>query len=332
MVHAKNFASSQQKYSLAITGCFRTSSTTANSSASNQSSQQQQQQNQQLSSMVSSSSVAKSSCPSNRLFKVELNTANDGQKLSWNLIKSLDNGGVKQLKNGPTTSSGYQNYKRYTATACLETSTRYRFQLRNTSGGSIKSRYKLTYKDQVVFNSQWSSQNALGRVSTFRFKTNQYGKYIKLGSNEFSTHVQFSDTAEIGVEGTTPSPLPYSYESSESDVISEAIYDDETDEGEGVEEVGEVVEAIVPQEYDEFIDDGGEGAEEVGDVKEAIEPQIYVGFEDDGEGKLAVASLEYLLDEEEEATIEEETEPIDQQGDKINEMEREYLEETGESI
>ena len=140
-------------------------------------------------------------CPSDRLFLVGLSTSNDGGQLAWNLIKSLSDGGIERITNGPIGSFGYENRKEYLFSACLEPTTRYRFQLRNTSGNSIEGSYKLTYGGLEIFNSQWTSQDQMGRVSTFRFETDQNGMYQQLASSAFSPHVELSESADIGVRG-----------------------------------------------------------------------------------------------------------------------------------
>ena len=211
VVEAKNFATYGEKYSLAITGCFSIKSTSTAAPIVQQGWQVDGNAEYSAPSTTewqvddiaeySASSIEGSFCPSDRLLQVALNTANDGQQLTWNLIKSLSDGGIERIINGPSGSSGYENNKEYFFSACLEPSTRYRFQIRNTLGDSIEGWYKLTYDSLDIFSSQWAPQDQMGRVSTFRFETNQYGKYQQLASNTFNPHVEFKKLAEFGIDG-----------------------------------------------------------------------------------------------------------------------------------
>eukprot|EP00571_Detonula_confervacea_P004412 CAMPEP_0172322498 /NCGR_PEP_ID=MMETSP1058-20130122/46071_1 /TAXON_ID=83371 /ORGANISM="Detonula confervacea, Strain CCMP 353" /LENGTH=210 /DNA_ID=CAMNT_0013038257 /DNA_START=327 /DNA_END=956 /DNA_ORIENTATION=- len=152
----------------------------------------------------------------------------------------------------------------YITPVCLNESTRYRFQLRNTSGGAILGQYKLTYRGQVIFNTEWSSNNNLGRVSTFRFKTNENGKYVALGSNSFTPHAQLSESAEIGAEGLAGEHVmamtgliheENSHGSSEH-MRSPQGYDYH-EEGEGEESVGSL-EYLLTMDYN--LEDNGDGS------------------------------------------------------------------------
>jgi subtilisin family serine protease len=195
VVEATNFATYGEKYSLAITGCFRFKGTSTVAPIV------QQEWPVDDIAEYSASSIERSLCPSDRFFEVGLNTLNDGQYLAWTLIQSLSDGGVESIMHGPSGSSGYENNKEYHFSACLEPSTRYRFQLRNTLGDAIESWYKLTYNGLDIFNSQWASKDQMGRVSTFRFETNQSGMYQQLASNTFAPHVELSESTEIGSKG-----------------------------------------------------------------------------------------------------------------------------------
>ena len=213
VVEAKNFATYGEKYSLAITGCFSIRSTSTTAPIVQQEWQVDDIAEYSTPSTTapidqvddiaeySASSIERSFCPSDRLLQVALNTAHDGQQLTWNLIKSLNDGDVERIANGPGGSSGYENNKEYLFSACLEPSTRYRFQIRNTLGYSIEGWYKLTYNGLEIFSSQWAPRDQMGRVSTFRFGTNQYGMYQQLASNTFTPHVEFSESAEFGING-----------------------------------------------------------------------------------------------------------------------------------
>ena len=80
IVDARNFVDKGQKYSLAITGCFseieKQSTMTASAATT---------------PATKPASAERSSCPSNRIFQLTLNTADDGGQLSWNLIGSTSN-------------------------------------------------------------------------------------------------------------------------------------------------------------------------------------------------------------------------------------------------
>ena len=238
-VDATNFATKSQKYSLAITGCFHEAGALRGMNTAPASSPSLSSNN-----MVTTSSS--SSCP-NRLFEMQIDTSY-GNQLSWNLIESQTNGGIETLING----SGNQNTRTYKSSVCLNSSLRYRFQLRNTNGGNIIGQYKLTYQGLVIFNSA-NSQSSLGKVSSFRFKTNQNGVYQPLGSNTFMPHVQLTEAAEIGVGGVD--------DGSGNMIMAETIYEDSNrapggdiydDEEEGEETVGTIdysLEEVEQQEY-----------------------------------------------------------------------------------
>lgn len=183
VVNARNFATNQQKYSLAITGCFQEGKASRATDPAPPS---------------SSTSVSwSSSCPGNRRFEAVINSSS-AHNLSWNLIKN-ENNGIKMIFN----SSGNQNTKTYRASACLDPSSRYRFQIRTRNGNVINGRYMLSYKGEVVFNSKWFPSSQMGRVSSNKFKTDSDGSYQRLGSNSFNAPLTFktSKTTEIGVEG-----------------------------------------------------------------------------------------------------------------------------------
>lgn len=203
VVEAKNFATYGEKYSLAITGCFsvKGSSTTAPLAQQEWSDTDTAPLVQQEWTEFSNLSITRSSCSPERIFHLSLNTASDGHQLTWNLIKTVIDGGIERIINGPVDSSGYENDTEYAISTCLEPSTRYRFQLRNTSGDGIAGWYKLTYGDLAIFDSQLASQDHMGRVSTFRFETDQYGMYQQLASNTFTPRVEMSASAEVGIEG-----------------------------------------------------------------------------------------------------------------------------------
>jgi len=181
VVNARNFATNQQRYSLAITGCFQEGKASRATDPA-------------PSPPSSSTSVSwSSSCPGNRRFEAVINSSS-AHNLSWNLIKN-ENNGIKMIFN----SSGNQSTKTYKVSACLDPSSRYRFQLRTRNGNVINGRYMLSYKGEVVFNSKWFPSSQMGRVSSNKFKTDSDGSYQRLGSNSFA--FKTSETTEIGVEG-----------------------------------------------------------------------------------------------------------------------------------
>ena len=202
VVEAKNFATYGESYSLAVTGCFivKGSSTTApvqralseNDTVTNHVDQQEFTE-------YSTSSIKKSSCLP---FQLSLNTASNGDHLTWSLIKTLNDGAdIEKIISGPSDSSGYENDREYNFSACLKPSSRYRFQLRNTSGENINGWYKLTYGEFMIFNSQQVPQDHWGRVSTFRFETDEFGAYQKMSSNAFTPRVETGKSAEVSIKG-----------------------------------------------------------------------------------------------------------------------------------
>ena len=181
VVNARNFATNQQRYSLAITGCFQEGKASRATDPA-----------PSPSTPVSWSS----SCPGNRRFEAVINSSS-AHNLSWNLIKN-ENNGIKMIFN----SSGNQNTKTYRASACLDPSSRYRFQIRTRNGNVINGRYMLSYKGEVVFNSKWFPSSQMGRVSSNKFKTDSDGSYQRLGSNSFAPLIfKTSEATEIGTDG-----------------------------------------------------------------------------------------------------------------------------------
>ena len=179
VVNARNFATNQQRYSLAMTGCFQEGKASRATDPAP--------------SPPSTSVSWSSSCPGNRRFEAVINSSS-AHNLSWNLIKN-ENNGIKMIFN----SSGNQNTKTYRASACLDPSSRYRFQIRTRNGNVINGRYMLSYKGEVVFNSKWFPSSQMGRVSSNKFKTDSEGIYQRLGSNSFA--FKTSETTEIGTDG-----------------------------------------------------------------------------------------------------------------------------------
>ena len=183
VVAATNLATYGQKYSLVVTGCFDRQPTSDN---------EIDQHQFEIEDFVSTRSL----CPSNRLLQVEMDAGIDDQPMTWNLIKILSDGSVEELLNGPPSDNADDSMS-----TCLDVSARYRFQVRSNTGDVIQSRLQLTYADAVVFDSQ-SSQ--LGRVSTLRFETDENGLYHQQGrTSSYTTHVEVSDSAEVGVEGSS---------------------------------------------------------------------------------------------------------------------------------
>ena len=215
IVDAKNLATYQQAYSLAITGCF----------SRQQTSDTLTQQEFSVGSLASTRSL----CPSDRLFQMELSAdIYKQQELTWNLIKISDDGGIEELFNGSS-----DNEDGIVPTSCLDASSKYRFQMRSSSGAVIQGQYQLTYGGTVIFNSQLTQ---LGRVSTLRFETDGSGVYHQQGRNSYATHVKFSNSAEIGAEGS--SSTSYSSTWSSEDSGPTYLADEEEEEDEGSESVG----------------------------------------------------------------------------------------------
>lgn len=202
VVEAKNFATYGESYSLAVTGCFIVKGSSSTAPVQRTLSENDVDSNaivQQEFTEYSTSSIEKSSCLP---FQLSLNTASNGQHLTWGLIKTLNDGAdIEKIISGPSDSSGYQNDREYDFSACLKPSTRYRFQLRNTSGENINGWYKLSYGEFVIFNSQQVPRDHWGRVSTFRFETDEFGAYQQLSSNAFTPRVEKGKSVEVNIKG-----------------------------------------------------------------------------------------------------------------------------------
>ncbi|KAL7536115.1 hypothetical protein ACHAXR_006924, partial [Thalassiosira sp. AJA248-18] len=312
LVDAKNFATFDQKYSLVVTGCFSDNAPNTQQNSANASNAQRsptkrptkrptKQPTKRPTTPVTAytATIAKTNnCP-NRLFKLALNTANDGQQLTWNLIANTSSGGVERIMSGPPSNSGYANNQQYLLSTCLPPSKRYRFQVRNKSGGNIRGGYKLSYGGNVIFNSAWSSSGNLGRVSTFRFKTQDTGRYQQLGSNTFKTHVQLIEETEIssemgladvgGISSSHDSGSLLSEDSNDSmehilvavdadnyEAVGRGMLDDDENEDE---------EPEVEETFSIDANDEEDGEELVGDVVEHVPPSTEEYDEiDNGEG------------------------------------------------
>jgi hypothetical protein len=217
IVAATNLATHGQKYSLAVTGCFHRQVASENELT---------QQQFSIEDML----TTRSSCLPDRLFQVEMNVDSNEQQVTWSLIKILSDGRIEELINGPASGNDVADNATSTSSSCLDASTRYRFEVRSYSGDIIRGQYQLTYGDTVIFNSELSH---LGRVSTLRFETDVNGLYHQQGRNSYTAHVEWSDTVEDGVEGSSSS-----IGSSSPQDADLSYLDDNDDEDEGSESVG----------------------------------------------------------------------------------------------
>ena len=201
IVDATNFATATQQYSLAIAGCFSDGKASRSTDVDLQPPPLVPVPPTPTPPASDTSSVL--SCPGNRRFEMIINSQY-GEQLSWSLLESLDDGNVRTLMSG----SGNTGTNTYTSSSCLAPSTRYRFQLRDKNGSNIQARYVLSYMDNTIFNTKWSDES-MGRVSTYRFKTDQNGLYQQLGSNSFMPHIQTSEATEIGIRGDETTEVGY---------------------------------------------------------------------------------------------------------------------------
>ena len=111
--------------------------------------------------------------------------------------------------------------------------------MRNKSGNYIQSQYRLSHARQVIFTTLQSDQR-LGRVSNYRFKTDSSGGFEQLASNSFTTHVQLSEEAEVGAslsESIYTGVGSQSYgsdDAGEHESTSRGVYEIGDDEEEGL--------------------------------------------------------------------------------------------------
>ena len=155
VVHARNFAFEREKYSLAITGCLA-----------------DEAKQPDLTEAVKSSSI----CPNGELFEFELNAAENGQQIEWNIIGSTMNNGVEMIAAGPGAEDAYMynNYQKYYQSFCLVQGTKYRFQIRNAGGSGVGSgSYSISYGGSVIFDSE--SSGDFGSVANHRFQVTSSG-------------------------------------------------------------------------------------------------------------------------------------------------------------
>ena len=196
-VNAKNLAFHGQKYSLVVTGCFTREVSvmkpvnTDRAPAAEEKPAASTTRPPLLLEMIET----KLGCPSERLFKLDLNTSTDGESLAWDLVMSTADNGIETVASG----AGYNNFALFSEKMCLDAGRRYRFRIRNMSGGSIASTIGLDYGGEKLFDSSQRDQE-LGRVSSYRFRTSDSGALILTrGRNRAKTHAM--DAIDVGSLG-----------------------------------------------------------------------------------------------------------------------------------
>jgi hypothetical protein len=159
VVHARNFATNFQRYSLAISGCLRTDEPTNSPSAA--------PQLQVEEAVDKPSGSTKSLCPDSEIFELEMTAAAGENKMIWDLIMPSADATSETILSGPNASE-YQENKTYYYSACLQPN-RYRFKMLNIGDAS----YKMSVGGEEILNSK--TLNHTSNIYTFRFRVTADG-------------------------------------------------------------------------------------------------------------------------------------------------------------
>ena len=160
VVHARNFATNFQRYSLAISGCLHTDEQTESPSAA-----PQMQVGEIIDKPSGSTKIA--SCPDSELFELELTAAAGENKMIWDLIMPNADTTTETILSGPDSSEYTENITYYYS-ACLQPN-RYRFKMLNIGDAS----YKMTVGGEEILDSK--TLNHTSNIYTFRFKVTAEG-------------------------------------------------------------------------------------------------------------------------------------------------------------
>ena len=174
VVHAENFATNFQRYSLAISGCFRTAEPSVVASVS--------PQIQPLE--VSHSEFTKTivSCSNSEMFEFELVAAEGENEMKWDLIMPNPDTKSSDVVISSPVASEYESNKIYHYSACLQPN-RYRFKILNIGDAS----YKMFIGGEEIVNSQ--SLNHQDDLYSFRFRMTERGYSPITRTGTRPTHV-----------------------------------------------------------------------------------------------------------------------------------------------
>ena len=167
VVHARNFATTWQRYSLAISGCLDNKDQTRLPSAA-----PQLQNNNALSdnNKPFGSSKTVSSCQNEEteLFELELVNAEGNNGLSWDVIMPTPDKGSEVILSSNGVPKYEENNTHYYYSACLEHN-RYRFKMLNIGNAS----YRISVGGEEILNSM--SMNHPTNLYSFRFRVTAKG-------------------------------------------------------------------------------------------------------------------------------------------------------------
>ena len=183
VVHAKNLATQNQRYSLAISGCLKSDEPTSSPSASPQQIQtispsaapQHMQtisttgaphiQNQDVPKPLGTTKT--SHCPNSQLFELELVSVEGENKMTWDLIMPTANKSSEVVLSSIKAPKYLEN-KMYYYSACL-TPNRYRFKMLHVGDAS----FNIYVGGQEVLNSK--SLEHPQNLYSFRFRVTTNG-------------------------------------------------------------------------------------------------------------------------------------------------------------
>lgn len=163
-MHARNFATNFQRYSLAILGCLAVDEPTYDPTALPSAAPQVEQ----VTDKSLGSTKTSASCPDNALFELELTATNGTNRMVWDLIMPNANRASETVISS-SDASEYQENETHYYSACLQQN-RYRFKMLKIGDDAS---YKLSIGGKEILNSE--SLNHPSNLFSFRFRVTANG-------------------------------------------------------------------------------------------------------------------------------------------------------------
>jgi hypothetical protein len=152
VVHARNFALSFQRYSLAVSGCLAEADDNSNQSTSSSSASTRTPNAQSVKSASDDDKHLKpnisNDCALSQLFELEITIGEEGSTTIWDLQGSSPDNTSTVIAYGPQGSSYEKNEKHYFS-VCLDPK-RYIFRIREKNSGS----FRVSFGGTVVADSK----------------------------------------------------------------------------------------------------------------------------------------------------------------------------------
>ncbi|KAL3788137.1 hypothetical protein HJC23_005475 [Cyclotella cryptica] len=176
VVHARNFATSFQRYSLAVSGCLAEADDNNSRSTSSSSENNPGTQVQSARSASNDEELlihyTSHDCEFSQLFELEITTGEAGSTTKWDLLGSSPDNTSTVIAYGPKSSS-FENNAKYYFSVCLDPQ-RYIFRIREKNEGS----FRVSFGGTIMVDSE--RMQDMDTNVTFRFKVNANGhEYIK---------------------------------------------------------------------------------------------------------------------------------------------------------